>query len=158
MKLNFKDFYILGLEIINKVKYDKTHTPTANQEREFRSQFGASWYVCADVWNLLDMHEIGLESKKEPKHLLWAMLFLKVYGNEKTHAVMCSTSVKTFRKWVWDMISQISQLEIVVVSFDDFFSFQNVSEYEFSFLRWVPIFLTRLTGTEGSSKILGMTV
>lgn len=130
MQLNFKDFCVLGLEIINKVKYDKSHTPSSNQEREFRSQFGASWYVCADVWNLLESHGIGLDGGnrggREPKHLLWALLFLKVYGSEKTNSVLCGTSVKTYRRWVWELLSQIAMLEVVVVSFDDFF--QNVSE------------------------------
>jgi len=114
MKLFWNDFYVVGLEMISKVKHERNASPTANQIRDFKSQFGVSWHVCADVWNLLNDHN-NLGKYTEPHHLLWSLLFLKVYGNEKTHAALVGVTVKTFRKWVWIMIEKLAEMEVIVV-------------------------------------------
>jgi len=54
--------------------------------------------------------------KREKLHLLWALLFLKVYGKETTNAALCKCSDRTFRKHVWKMIYDLSDLESDVVS------------------------------------------
>ena len=46
-------------------------------DRDFRALFGVGANICSIVWNLCDF-PIGTE----PKHLLWALLFLKVNGTE----------------------------------------------------------------------------
>ncbi len=51
------------------------------EDRRFRSFFGIWKKIVKMVWNMLG--EGGLHSKKsEPKHLLWALYFLKVYPRE----------------------------------------------------------------------------
>ena len=56
--------------------------------------------------------------KSLPKHLLWAMLFLKSYGPEPFLAGLVGVAEKTWRKWVWLMINAINRLYSRVVSFD----------------------------------------
>ena len=46
-------------------------------ENRWRSHFGASSVVCADVWERLDPHSLPAGSKME--HLLWALMLLKMY-------------------------------------------------------------------------------
>ena len=55
-----------------------------------------------------------LPKKARPKHLLWTLLFLKLYDVENVLAPMCGCSEKTFRKWVWSMMAAIGSLDDVV--------------------------------------------
>ena len=115
MKLNWRDFYYLGITLVsNDNNIRKGDKPTDNQERLFRSQFGTSWFVCSDVWKMLETHKPN--SKREPKHLLWCLMFLKVYANESTHSRLVGAAVKTFRKWVWSTLTEIADLKAMVVS------------------------------------------
>ena len=115
MKLFWRDFYFLGLTMItNGGRVDRGGTPTLNQGRNYKSQFGISWFICEDIWTLLDEHKES--PSREGKHLLWALLFLKVYGNETTHSKIVGTSPKTFRKWVWQILTDIADLKAMVVS------------------------------------------
>ena len=53
--------------------------------------FGTSWNVVADIWNLIDEH--GDSKKKTPVHLLWALVFIKSYGNEQSHCMQVGGGV-----------------------------------------------------------------
>ena len=115
IRLLWQDFCALGLDIAtNGGNIDRLANPTPNQERVFRSQFGVSWFICEDVWNMLDVNKP--DPNREAKHLLWTFIFLKVYGNETTHARLVGTSPKTFRKWVWNTLTEIADLKAMVVS------------------------------------------
>ena len=48
-------------------------------------------------------------------HMLWALMFLKVYSNKTTMSTMAGVDEKTFRKWAWVLIEAISDLESSVV-------------------------------------------
>ncbi len=48
-----------------------------------------------------------------PKHLLWALLFLKVYATESINSLICGADEKTCRKWSWTFVRLQSQLEVV---------------------------------------------
>jgi hypothetical protein len=41
--------------------------------------------------------------------------FLKVYGNETTHASIVLTTQKTFQKWAWNVIEELSELSVLKV-------------------------------------------
>ena len=88
------------------------------KERRFKSLFGERVYVFATLWSLLDPFNYKTMNNVETKHILWTLMFLKLYGKEIN---FCSLSggcdEKTFRKWVWKMIFEISDLEPEVVSF-----------------------------------------
>lgn len=83
--------------------------------REFRSLFGMAPVTCVDLWKHLHRNS-KLPKKATPKHLLWAVLFLKVYGTETDMSSRVRTTRKTFRKWVRKMLIAIAGLKPIVVS------------------------------------------
>jgi hypothetical protein len=41
-------------------------------------------------------------SSARPRHLLWALVFLKVYASEDVHCCLVGyVDAKTYRKWAW---------------------------------------------------------
>ena len=102
--------YTVGQAIMNRGR------KSGYKDRDFYSFFGCSQKVCADIWELLDPKETMPEDL-EYKHLLWALMFLKLYTTE---AILCAlaggVSKKTFRKWSWLVVNTISYLEADVVS------------------------------------------
>jgi hypothetical protein len=73
-------------------------------DQDFTSLFGISVNICSVVWNLCDF-PIGIE----PIHLLWAFLFLKVYGTEPVLiAIVGGPTRKTFRKCAWSVIDEVA--------------------------------------------------
>jgi hypothetical protein len=82
-------------------------------DRDFKALFGISANVCSVVWNLCNF-PIGTK----PVHLLWAFLFLKVYGTEPVliYIVDSGPNRKTFRKWIWIVIEEIAAKAPSVVS------------------------------------------
>lgn len=71
--------------------------------RDFVSLFGVSPRVCAAVWNCTSFdHDVKL------RHLLWGLLFLKTYMKETPLMnIACCTCRKTFRKYVWKVLSSL---------------------------------------------------
>ena len=87
--------------------------------RTFRQNFGCSPLVVKLCWRLL-LDCTTVTKCAKPVHLLWACLFLKVYGKESTHSSLVRCSDKTFRNWAWKFVYAISDLEPYVVSKDCF--------------------------------------
>ena len=58
--------------------------------------------VVEKVWELLERDSLLPEGGR-PKHLLWALHYMKVYPKQSP---VCSAAVdpKTYRKWVWAFI------------------------------------------------------
>jgi hypothetical protein len=97
----------------------------------FSSHFGTPPHVVAIVWHLIDKPEGA-----EPKHLLWILLFIKVYASEDVLHNMVGTSKNTYRKWTDIILVEVFGLKQKVVSF--FFSFglhMFSCSYIFLFLR-----------------------
>ena len=85
--------------------------------RRFRSQFGISPVICARIWNSLgEVKPNGFE----PKHLLWGLLFLKVYSTESVHATIVNTCERTFRKWSWKAVDLLAAMKTVGLHFEVF--------------------------------------
>lgn len=80
--------------------------------RQYIGHFGCSPDVCTTLWELIPYQKGGL-----PKHLLWALLFLKTYNAEDVLSTMVGTTRKTFRKWMWIYVIKIHKLKKKVVSF-----------------------------------------
>ena len=94
-----------------------TQSSIQQQNRAFRESFGVHWIHCAIVWKLIAPElclQHGCFAKKE--HLLWCLLFLKVYSKNQTDNRTAKTTQKTFRKWVWLIIEAIADCESEVVS------------------------------------------
>ena len=106
------EFRILGLSLAKK--------PTAGsiqrQDRHFRSFFGASWTVCAEAWVRIYPELSNGNKFLRKKHLLWALLFLKLYSTESIHAGLVGCDEKTFSKWVWKVVAALADLDVELVS------------------------------------------
>ena len=70
---------------------------------------------CAHIWELMDPS--SLPNGAEKKHLLYALIFLMIYGTESLHASMAGgVDEATFRNWSWFFVNELSLLEAEVVS------------------------------------------
>ncbi len=82
--------------------------------------FGKNISIVSMVWDMLMAS--GLRPEKSlPKHLLWALYFLKVYPKQSPGCLVVGASTgavnpKTMRKWVWQFIKNIADLADNVVS------------------------------------------
>jgi len=91
---------------------------TKNAERTFRSHFGVAPIVASKCWNMMTsgMYDGYFDINFEPKHLLWALMLLKMYALEPVHAGIAKCDQKTFRKWSLLMVEAIASLLSDVVS------------------------------------------
>lgn len=82
------------------IPHDRKYTKR-EQDRVIRGFFGVPIPVITDVWNKIES-TIDFSGGALPKHLLWAMLFLKLYSTEEVHCALVGWPTrKTFRKWTW---------------------------------------------------------
>jgi hypothetical protein len=80
--------------------------------RTFLAIFGVSAYVCSIIWEYLIEEPRRLRGAK-PIHLMWALMFLKLYNIEETNAIICQCDVQTFRKWVAIVMRALASLDVV---------------------------------------------
>lgn len=81
----------------------------------FKTHFGVSPRICRRVWMLLCQHDLVPDGGLIV-HLLWALMFLKVYSIEEVLAAKVGCTVKTYMKWTWKFIRRMSTLRAIVVS------------------------------------------
>lgn len=96
----------------------RTHKKIAaeTERRRFHATFGTGPEMCTLIWGLLRAHDL-LPSGGLPSHLLWGLMFLKLYCSESVHCAMAGgVDEKTFRKWAWIFVDAISYLEEHIVS------------------------------------------
>ena len=88
---------------------------SAYNERRWRSNFGVSPEICAELWHRIGPSSLPVGSKLE--HLLWALILLKGYPIE---SVACSLigghDEQTFREQAWFFVEAISYLELDIIS------------------------------------------
>lgn len=116
LKLLARDFEDLGFEMMLP---NKPNARLRNNRLErFRSWFGTPPHVVAIVWAGLALTGwLRSVSKPKPKHMLWALLFLKTYSTEPTLASRVGgVDEKTFRKWTWLYLEGIAGLASKAVS------------------------------------------
>jgi len=89
----------------------------------FLSFFGVDPAVVVRAWDMIQVpfFDDGALSHAQPKHILWALLFLKKYGDESEMAALCgedgrAVDEKTFRKWRDVFVWFIASLKPDVVS------------------------------------------
>ena len=79
-------------------------------DRRSKAVFGIAPKVCVFLW----LHLEGLlPVGAKPKHLLWALSFLKLYEVEEGRASRLQVDEKTCRKWTKILLLAISQLQLV---------------------------------------------
>lgn len=88
--------------------------------RRFKAFFGVTPTVCAICWEVL---KDNLPQGAEPKHLLWALLFLKQYCSEHNRRSILGADEKTIRKWTWLFVDLLSRLDVVMILYSLIFAF-----------------------------------
>ena len=122
MKYNASVFKDLGLTMAGNEHPDVGRSES-EKERTFKSFFGVHWNLCEIAWTLLDDH--GKYKKREPRHLLWTLVFYKVYSTEKVHCKIVKEpgkkkpAEKTFRIWVRKVSEELADLNFLVVRSND---------------------------------------
>ena len=79
-------------------------------QRRFKSSFGVPPDICVILWRHIFNHVMSCTI---PIHLLWALLFLKLYNNLDTNSSIAGVDQKTFQKHTWDIIRALSSIDIV---------------------------------------------
>jgi hypothetical protein len=111
-------FFCAARDIMNRVRR-KVGT-MAREDCPLCEHFDVPFTIVQMVWDMLE--ERGLLPKEgEPKHLLWALYFLKCYPKEGPGCTVVGGSKgaidpKTMRKWVWLLLERICKLADHVVS------------------------------------------
>ena len=159
MKLSWEVFRNLGLAIVERNRHDSflfpavsSHNFTQTSQRDFRAMFGVSWFICEQTWNLIDEHGFYQLTRKA-EHLLWTLLFLKIYSNEKTHCSITGTTPKTFRKWVWQVLEEIGVLQSYAVSIIVYFVFNLSSTIDDKLNHPLYLFFVYYTDTMGEQEV-----
>lgn len=89
-------------------------------ERKVRAFFGANIDVITQLWNQIDNG--NLDRLASPKHLLWALIFLKLYDSEDVHCrIVGWVDPKTFREWSWYFVEKIASLKDDLIVLDNRF-------------------------------------
>ena len=103
------------------VEIKKIARSTQIEDREFREMFGCGVGVAVSSWEKLVEKNL-VPDKGSSRHLLWTLMFLKVYGKECTMCKLAGVKdPKTFRYWVWLFIPAIAELESSVVRYKNIF-------------------------------------
>lgn len=97
---------------------DKTWT-AQRDDATFRAFLGAPIAVITDIWNRI---EANLDTGAMPKHLLWMLVFIKVYSTELVHcSIVGWIHPQTYRKWTWYMLEKVAELKHTVIKLDNRF-------------------------------------
>ena len=106
LKLTEEAFLHLGTQVITKA----TTRDSSVDDRTYKAFFGVSAGIVAECWEAI---ECSLPKGKHPKHILWALLFMKLYLPEDATIAILGTSKPTMRKWVWTVIRAIAGTDII---------------------------------------------
>ena len=102
------DFSLAGSQIMRRQRFD-----CLTFKRRVRSYFRTSPSICVKIWEKIDPYNAIEYGRVEFKHLLWALMFMKIYSSENILASLAGCDEKTFRKWVWIFIHEIANLEFL---------------------------------------------
>jgi len=109
-------FLYLGFQVRKRAE-QYSQRCFSTEYRHFRAHFGVSPSTCALLWKAIVGNRYILPPKATPQHLLWALLYLKLYDTDEVLADLVGVDVKTFCKWSWDMVQAIAKLKPQVVSY-----------------------------------------
>ena len=106
-----ENFMEIGLMLMQRVSLLSSDT----NERRFRALFGTNSHNCSRIWSLIEVDDDGAR----PVHLLWALMFLKVYAAEEVNATIAGVHEDTFRKWSWLFTKAIFNLHWRVILWEN---------------------------------------
>ena len=111
--VSWQTFQRLGLTITGRLNGGR-YMAAAHADTRFRSFFGCGPKVVTDLW-----YETNFtNAKTTPEHFLWGLLYMKVYASEEIMAMLAGCNRRTFRKWSWNCIFDMSDCSRRVVSID----------------------------------------
>ena len=84
----------------------------------YKAHFGVMPGVVSIVWKMLASRQDT--PKLKPKHLMWALLWLKVYPSERVIETLLNADRGSIRSWVPFTIKAIASLKKQVVSASEF--------------------------------------
>ena len=124
----------------------KVHDPQRNraqylEERRFKAFFGMKPVRVHEAWVFLIYYRLVPNGGK-PEHLLWALLFLRLYGTEEVNASLIGADPDTIRKWGWDFVKALHDLSKKLV---------RMQQVEWIFLPLNMLTNSLLDSMEGSS-------
>lgn len=96
---------------------DKRKWNEESVDRRFRAHFGCSVAVVAHIWGRIQ--PALTKPASHPKHLLWALVFIKIYSTEDVHSrIVGWPDRKTFRTWTWYILEKVAALkdEVIVLN------------------------------------------
>ncbi|GFH50665.1 hypothetical protein CTEN210_07141 [Chaetoceros tenuissimus] len=117
-----KFFFQKGMEYIGKT-YILTLKYNDSNKRQFHSFFKIDPFTCGTIWNKI----YKLVPDLFYYHLLWALLFMKLYSSEALLCKQVGTTEKTYREKVWKIIAAISSLKPKIIKLENRFKMQNGS-------------------------------
>lgn len=122
---------ILAREMFKKETGYTNKTNTKLDEEICSSLIGTTYNVCSELWNHIDpLNNLALQElhpkiqiqQAHPKHLFWALLFLKCYCTEPILTrLVGGVDNKTFRKWSWAFVDGISLLKQRIIKLENRF-------------------------------------
>jgi hypothetical protein len=111
------------------------------KDERFSSCFGTPSTVVAKIWNrilpavLQDQADGYQANGAQPKHLLWSLVFLKVYSTEAIHcSIVGWPDRNVYRKWCWYFLKKISDLRFEVILLENRFQGLGPSTTQTCFL------------------------
>lgn len=85
--------------------------------RRWKEHFGIRPRLIAHIWDTLLDKTMLLEIGASKKHLLWALMFLRLYLTEKVNCSLAGCLDEgTFRGWCWRFIDELAALAPSLVS------------------------------------------
>jgi len=81
----------------------------------FLKAFGGCPWVCYRLWKTIQP-QYTISPSALPQHLLWTMMFVKIYIDEDVLAVLAKTQAEEFHDWVWLFLKVISEASEHLVS------------------------------------------
>lgn len=109
-------FLRVGMNMLNRPPSKLTGQYTSDDVEHFKCTFGVAPIIVSVACDLMREHT-DMPNKIKPHHILWGLVLLKMYDTEK---VLCdhvgARDEKNFRKWAWEVVGWLADLEPYVVS------------------------------------------
>ena len=134
-------FLRLGNDILQR----KRNEAKFSERIRYRATFGVSPQIVAWLWGAINSMEELLNGAK-PVHLLWGLMFLKLYCSEPVLAALAGgVHEQTYRKWSWYFVEQIANLQYRVLLWSNRFKGDtgntcliSVDGTDFQIYQWEP--------------------
>ena len=86
-----------------------------SKDADFRHFFSCSVRVFLTAWSMLTTTDF-LPPGGRIEHMLWTLMFLKLYSGQMALCALAGVDPETFRKWIWEFVEALAMLEHLIVS------------------------------------------